>query len=90
ATPDGSAGDRPPPRTLVDSPPPPRRPRRVEGPAKGLGTPDAERVLVRPGQAPVRVPSSMSPPGPRPDDPSTDETVDEPDPPAPFDGDDDR
>lgn len=32
------------------------RPRRVEGPPKKLATPDAERVLVRPGQAPIRVP----------------------------------
>jgi len=35
----------------------PRRPRRVREPAKRLGTPDAERVLVRPGQPPVRVPA---------------------------------
>lgn len=57
----GDPEDRPVPRALLDSPPPgrsPRRPRRVEAPAKRLGTPDAERVLLRPGQAPVRVPRS--------------------------------
>ncbi|MGI8939698.1 MAG: hypothetical protein ACR2JF_16085 [Iamia sp.] len=32
--------------------------RRVDAPPKKLGTPDAERVLVRPGQAPVRVPAA--------------------------------
>lgn len=35
---------------------PARRTKRVEAPAKKLATPDAERVLIRPGQAPVRVP----------------------------------
>ena len=39
----------------------PRRPRRVKAPAKKLGTPDAERILVRPGQAPVRVPITPKP-----------------------------
>lgn len=67
--PGGDPADRPPPRSLVDSPPPPRRPRRVEAPAKRLGTPDAERVLVRPGQTPVRVPPSLRPPGAGPDEP---------------------
>lgn len=37
--------------------------RRVDTPSKKLATPDAERVLVRPGRAPVRVPA---PPSPRP------------------------
>lgn len=36
------------------------RPRRVEGPPKKLATPDAERVLVRPGQAPIRVPRASA------------------------------
>jgi hypothetical protein len=76
----GDPADRPPPRSLVDSPPPPRRPRRVDAPAKRLGTPDAERVLVRPGQTPVRVPPSLRPAGPGPEEPDA----------APTDGDGDE
>jgi len=49
--------DRLPPRELLERPTPPtRRRRRVEAPPKTLVTPDAERVLVRPGRRPVRVP----------------------------------
>ena len=52
----------------------PRRPRRVKAPAKKLGTPDAERVLVRPGQPPVRVQGSAprGSPTPRPKAPAAD------------------
>jgi hypothetical protein len=73
------AGDRPPPRSLVDSPPPPRRPRRVDAPAKKLGTADAERVLVRPGQTPVRLPPSMTAPGDPAAEESDEDSVEEPD-----------
>lgn len=48
----------PPPPAAPARPVSPGRPRRVEGPAKKLGTPDAERVLVRPGQVPIRVPAA--------------------------------
>jgi hypothetical protein len=47
--------------------PAPKRPRRVQAPAKKLATPDAERVLVRPGQAPIRVPSPPAPEGGEPE-----------------------
>jgi len=73
---------------------PPRRPRRVEAPAKKLGTPDAERVLVRPGQAPIRVPAPTPAPADAVADPDATPTetakddassrrVDGPPPPAP-------
>lgn len=68
--------DRPPPRSLIDTPPPRRRPRRVDAPAKKLATPDAERVLVRPGQTPVRVPPT-SPPDPPPERAAAEPSVDD-------------
>ncbi len=62
-------------RTLVAAAPV-RRAKRVEAPPKKLATPDAERVLIRPGRAPVRVPpggvrtDGSPPPAPAPDRPA--------------------
>lgn len=67
ATVDASDGPAPPEPSVADGGPPvidadpPRRPRRVDAPAKKLGTPDAERVLVRPGQPSIRVPAAPAP-----------------------------
>lgn len=53
----------------------PARPRRVTVPPKALATPDAERVLVRPGQTPVRVPSASTGTSEEVADPAGDEAA---------------